>query len=598
MLTLSFPARCSAYVKLDSVGYFCRQRNRDNVLYRRALLPPTTVASTAPRADKPGPGLAHNGGEVATSAAATTSKPVSTASTPVKLATDRGKPTISSFLSDQLVVSPPDWETRRWLSRRWNWRKQRKLVASKRVVSGAKRALVTLDAYPRKRLKTSADESASDGSKSVALIQSVWRAWRLRRALLSIKTATILVQATFRGHETRAKISHLHRAASVIQTEWRGFCDYVRYHLFLKNVIIVQRFSRRFLAIRLRAQKTSAIVRLQGAIRSWSAKRLLSRLIDQRDDTIRAEAALRSKSAVCLQSTIRGYMIRKQQRIRTMACVQIQRTVRGFLVQLQFHLRSIDVIIVQSLVRRWLVRRDALRRLDAVLCLQRLARSLHSRRVLKEKRELSRRHCAATLVQKTWRCYNVHVDYRLLILSIIAIQSAVRRCQGCIRHAEARNAALRIQVAVRKWLSARLEDISARKIQAAVRAFLAPLADDDAKDEDDEQEEETTPAPQRPQALRRSPRNHPRSATPADDEGPEAGDEEPAGFTAMDNDAEDEDEDEDEEQEEETTPAPQRRRVPVRAVRRSPRNHPRPATRRSRRIAAQERRYGRPNYKD
>jgi hypothetical protein len=346
-------------------------------------------------------------------------------------------------------------------------------------------------------------------------------------------------------------------------------------------------------------------------------------------------------------------MIRKQQRIRTMACVQIQRTVRGFLVQLQFHLRSIDVIIVQSLVRRWLVRRDALRRLDAVLCLQRLARSLHSRTVLKEKRELSRRHRAATLVQKTWRCYNVHVDYRLLILSIIAIQSAVRRCQGCIRHAEARNAALRIQVAVRKWLSARLEDISARKIQAAVRAFLAPLADDDAKDEDDEQEEETTPAPQRPQAVRRSPRNHPRSATPASDEGPEAGDEEPAGFTAMDNDAEDEDEeqeeettpapqrpqavrrsprnhprsatpaddedpeagdeepagftamdndaedeDEDEEQEEETTPAPQRRRVPVRAVRRSPRNHPRPATRRSRRIAAQERRYGRPNYKD
>ena len=52
-------------------------------------------------------------------------------------------------------------------------------------------------------------------------------------------------------------------------------------------------------------------------------------------------------------------------------------------------------------------------------------------------------------------------------------------------------------------------------------------------------------------------------------------------------------------QEEETTaPAPRRRRVPVRAVRRSPRNHPRPATRRSPRIAAQERRYGRPNYKD
>jgi abnormal spindle-like microcephaly-associated protein len=169
-------------------------------------------------------------------------------------------------------------------------------------------------------------------------------------------------------------------------------------------------------------------------------------------------------------------LIRKQQQIWTKASVQIQRTVRGFLVQLEYHLQLIDIILVQSVVRRWLVHRDTKRRLEAVLCLQRVARSLRSRTLLKKRRELYRRHRAATFIQKTWRCYNVHVDYMLLILSAIAIQSTVRRFQSSIRFAEARHAAMRIQETARKWLALRIEATSARKIQATVRTFLASLA--------------------------------------------------------------------------------------------------------------------------
>jgi abnormal spindle-like microcephaly-associated protein len=83
------------------------------------------------------------------------------------------------------------------------------------------------------------------------------------------------------------------------------------------------------------------------------------------------------------------------------------------------------------------------------------------------------------MIQKTWRCYNVHVDYMLLILSAITVQALFRRRQAVFKSRNVRRGIVAFQSLVRgvakRTTQQRLQGC-AIVIQARVRTFILKSA--------------------------------------------------------------------------------------------------------------------------
>ena len=183
------------------------------------------------------------------------------------------------------------------------------------------------------------------------------------------------------------------------------------------------------------------------------------------------------------------------------------------------------IIAIQSVTRSWLVRLECGRRLEAATIIQRwsrqckedaLARQFAASKAVEEReveatlilqrtvrgffaRKFNREHRAATMIQKTWRCYAVHVDFMLAILDAITIQRAIRRflharrveaaipaiikAQACGRgmlarkqHAFVLSCVIRIQSIARGFLAREylaIQDCAATMIQSLCRGHLA-----------------------------------------------------------------------------------------------------------------------------
>ena len=111
--------------------------------------------------------------------------------------------------------------------------------------------------------------------------------------------------------------------------------------------------------------------------------------------------------------------------------MQIQRIFRGFLASIEFQMDKADIILLQCVARRKFACREAKERRHAVVRVQAYTRrALATRTVTRIRYARSmilNMESAARKIQKTWRCYTVHVDFMLSILACIDIQSCVRR---------------------------------------------------------------------------------------------------------------------------------------------------------------------------
>ena len=281
----------------------------------------------------------------------------------------------------------------------------------------------------------------------VCKIQSTWRMWSALKELQRLKHfRTMYMNATI-----------------LVQRIWRGYSIKNTFKLVKRDAVVIQSFYRCYHTCRHFNKAKQATVTAQSVIRQFLAQKQLLRLVEYRIEIERK----RFNATVRIQAMFRGAIDRSILRHRHCSAIEIQRCIRGTLVKVDIYRLVCCIIRVQSVVRRWLACRTVCRRQDAIVRIQALARkffavgerrsltlvqqkavsehsatlaiqSLHRGRL---GRHMALRESSARKIQKTWRCYTVHVEYMLSILAAIDIQATVRRFQA-IYHYKLRHAAI------------------------------------------------------------------------------------------------------------------------------------------------------------
>ena len=292
--------------------------------------------------------------------------------------------------------------------------------------------------------------------KDICLCQSVARKWLANVECQRKRTAICMLQCFCRQWlarrqlEERRRLQARRQAASVVmQRYWRGFCTFVKFRLVVQDAIVIQSAYRRWIAQRVAKERSRAVLCVQQAARAAIAR--------QRCDTLATlkRAMERAQQCACvqIQAAYRGYLVRLEYQHLNHCALLIQRVFRGHVARIDYYLDVLDIILVQSTVRRWLSKKIALCRRDCILRLQCFARSSLARIKLSNlvtakqradleqqsaatiqrvfrgfvARQLALKESSARKIQKTWRCYTIHVEYMLSILAAIDIQASARR---------------------------------------------------------------------------------------------------------------------------------------------------------------------------
>ena len=310
--------------------------------------------------------------------------------------------------------------------------------------------------------------------KSANLIQALWRGKLIRSHVAAIHFAATNIQAAWRRRVTIRHIHCQHFCAATIQSRWRQVIALKSFQRSLFAIRLLQSVCRRFLTNLKYEQRQTAARKIQCTCRKWTAmmelqrqKRLLTikmegAMIIQRfwrGFSIKNTFSLVKRDAVVIQAFYRSYHDSQRFKKLKKSAVTGQSMIRQFqarkrLQKLVDHKLVVGRIVrVQSIVRRWLAYRILGRHEDAIVRVQCLARKFFARCELRNLKHLKQRavsQLSATLtiqrlyrgmrgrlvarqessarkVQKTWRCYTVHVEYMLSILAAIEIQAAMRR---------------------------------------------------------------------------------------------------------------------------------------------------------------------------
>ena len=290
----------------------------------------------------------------------------------------------------------------------------------------------------------------------------------------------ILCQAMARRHLVLNSVKLETTSAIAIQSFWRGFMASVEYSLTRFDVIIIQALFRRKVAVASFKSRSRAILCIQSAARHWLARCRKEALMRQREEMIRKEAALQNTCAGYIQAAFRGRVVRRELQLLAVCATTIQSGCRAFLACLNYQMQLVDIILVQSAIRGWSARAQYKNHSRAILDIQKFLRLCLAKREMQRLRciqeEVTREHQAATMIQKTWRCFTIHIDYMLLILSAISIQALVRQHQALVKCKKLQHGIVALQSLARgvseRNFHRRLERC-AIVIQSRTRAFIS-----------------------------------------------------------------------------------------------------------------------------
>jgi abnormal spindle-like microcephaly-associated protein len=342
---------------------------------------------------------------------------------------------------------------------------------------------------------------------SLLIIQGAARYWIARRIAYRLclkldkalreQTSATTIQTTFRGQTARRQYAMLRTQATKIQSNWRCFSTFIKYNLVLCDIVIVQSAVRRRIACRVSAGKKRAVQTIQLASRRWADCRRVKQIRITRDEEARQELA-----TLTIQAFYRGRFSRKLLLNLHLQATTIQRIFRGYLANLSYQMDLVDIIISQSVVRGSIARKKCCRQKRASIKIQSVIRGwIASRRasylhLMKERGRLewqssvtiqrvwrgrvgrlsSKEHSAARKIQKTWRCFNVHVDYIIQLLAVISIQSNARRFLEERSFCKATEGTIALQALARGCASRKrlkTNDHAAIVLQSAARTYVA-----------------------------------------------------------------------------------------------------------------------------
>jgi abnormal spindle-like microcephaly-associated protein len=365
----------------------------------------------------------------------------------------------------------------------------------------ARADIVTAQSIVRRQL---AARFAAEKKRSILLLQAVVRRWKARcrvhdlRVQLAkewlVSSTSTVIQSLYRGHATRLGQRLKHAQAAVIQAAFRGYIARLCFDMDRMDVTIIQSFVRRWLATRSLDKKKNCVLQIQKASRLWIACHRVNLIrMQQKREWIDNSAAL------MVQSVYRGHVVRRRIETQHEKAIVVQSAFRGHCMRLWYEMYLVDLTIIQSVVRRWLVYRKFRNQQQSVVVIQTLVRRriatqaasvLRSTKLHMDIQNLasvaiqrlwrayvsrlsSGKHAAARKIQKTWRCFDAHVNFLYQVMSILTVQTLVRRCLARRSYQRTVRGFVKMQALARgnfERRELRLASLSAIIIQSAFRA--------------------------------------------------------------------------------------------------------------------------------
>ena len=369
--------------------------------------------------------------------------------------------------------------------------------------------LISLQSEVRKHLQRCA---FLDSIRCVCKCQAIARALIAQNEAARRKNAIVSMQAFNRGYQARHRLKAALNASVVMQSMWRRSLARSKFTVAVWAALEIQKTTRRFLAFnRFQNYQRSAIT-IQKRLRMLFATSKLEALRYER-------AQLEKASATLLQSSYRAYTRRRELKVMRSSAILVQALTRGFLARSTYELDRANICTVQTVARMWLSKRKAsgirasalivqgfcrmvlasktadnlrtlVRSAIRLQCfirtkkaktvynerfqerLERERRAQAASQIQRKARDFLHRYRAARKIQKTWRCYSVHIDFMLSVLSSIQIQSAIRR-KIAILQARTRSNAVNILQRFSRKVVRKIQ--GATLIQRCIRGYFVRL---------------------------------------------------------------------------------------------------------------------------
>ncbi|XP_028918990.1 abnormal spindle-like microcephaly-associated protein, partial [Ornithorhynchus anatinus] len=305
----------------------------------------------------------------------------------------------------------------------------------------------------------------------VVTVQAEVRKFLHQRRFQKIKVSTVKIQALWRGFKARQLFCQM-RAARKIQAWFRCCRAHKEYQAMRRAVHVIQGCVR---------------TRLQ---RAWFLKMRASTVVIQRRWRAKVSARITYErflitkmSAIKIQSVYRGYCIRKVMIKKHQAAALIQASYRGYIMRRNFLQQKAAAVIIQKHIQaRKAGRRERAKYIkmkEAAVVLQAVSRGwLVRKRIVEQKRQrrllhftaAAYHHLSALKIQRAYRIHRALRQAQTQISSVIFIQRWFRARLQRKRFIQDRQKIIKVQNAVRTWLSRR--NRAATVLQRAARRFL------------------------------------------------------------------------------------------------------------------------------
>ncbi|NXF54131.1 ASPM protein, partial [Oceanites oceanicus] len=276
--------------------------------------------------------------------------------------------------------------------------------------------------------------------KATVKMQAIYRGIRVRQRIHCMHQAAICIQATFKMHRMNIKYQAMRMAAIIIQRQYRAFClgkVQRKKYLELRKSIVILQAACRGMKVRqdLKTMHQSAAIiqsyyRMHKQQRDFRKLLLATRRIQQwfracKERDMQVHNYMIMKSATLrIQAAFRGMKTRRLIRTMSESAALIQRRFRTFHKRKHFLSIKTAAVVIQRKYRATklakIQRQEYLSFLNAAVVIQSVYRGFVVRK------KMQRMHQAATVIQATLRMRKIYISYQAVRLASVIIQQRYR----------------------------------------------------------------------------------------------------------------------------------------------------------------------------
>ncbi|NXG18365.1 ASPM protein, partial [Grallaria varia] len=270
-------------------------------------------------------------------------------------------------------------------------------------------------------------------------MQAIYRGVRVRQQVHCMHQAAICIQATFKMHCMNIKYQSMRMAAIRIQRQYRAFClgkVQRKKYLELKKSIVILQAACRGMKVRqdLKSMHQSAAViqsyyQMHRQQRDFRKLLLATRQIQRwfracKERNTQVHNYMMMKNAVlCVQAAFRGMKTRRLIRTMSESAVIIQRRFRTFLERKHFLSIKAAAVVIQ---RRYRATKLARIQREKYLSLLNAAVIQSAYRGFLVRKKMQQMHQAATVIQAMLRMRKIYTSYQEVKLASAIIQQRYR----------------------------------------------------------------------------------------------------------------------------------------------------------------------------